>query len=107
MEKTGEAGRRGDGVRSDCWVQVTLKDSGGLQVKIESKVESMYGASIRRLVHEVLEQLGLGNAEILLEDFGAWPFVIAARLECAARRADKDLKGTYLPPLNPACTYGT
>ena len=84
--KSAEAGRRGPDVRSDCWVRVTPADSGGIAVDLKSKVESMYGDSIRAQITEVLGKLGVGHAAVEMEDGGALPFVIAARLEAAVRR---------------------
>lgn len=107
MVRTGEAGRRGPEVRSDCWVRVTLEEGHGLRVRVKSKVASMYGEAIRRLVEEGAEALGIRHAAVEVEDAGALPFVLAARLECAARRADPDLGGAFLLPVEPACTYGT
>ena len=40
---TAEAGRCGPGVRSDCRVKITLTDSGGIDLQLNTKVESMYG----------------------------------------------------------------
>jgi citrate lyase gamma subunit len=44
----GIGGRRGDDVRSDCYVAIEPRDSGGLTIALKSKVESMYGESIVR-----------------------------------------------------------
>ena len=38
MVKRGEAGRRGDAVRSDCWTEVVLTEGGGRKIRLESKV---------------------------------------------------------------------
>ncbi len=54
---------------------------------IESRVKSYYGDAIYRQAEEVLEALGVGHARVVIHDEGALPFVIAARIECAARRA--------------------
>jgi citrate lyase subunit beta/citryl-CoA lyase len=107
MATNAEAGRRGAGVRSDCWVEIALEEKGGLEIELKSKVESMYGASIRELTGTVLDALGVAHAVVRIEDAGALPFVIAARIECAARRAASNIKGTYVPPSSPRCAYGT
>jgi citrate lyase subunit beta/citryl-CoA lyase len=83
----GQAGLRGDDVRSDVWVSVELATSGGVQLEVKSKVEAMYGESIRTLVREGLEFFGVKHARVQAEDKGALPFVIMARLETAVRRA--------------------
>lgn len=108
--KFSEAGRCGPEVRSDCWVRVTPGDSGGVSVDLKSKVESMYGDSIRKQTAEVLGKLGLSHAAVEMEDSGALPFVIAARLEAAARRLESAGGGTdteCLPEMAAHCTYGT
>lgn len=82
-----EAGVRGADVRSDCWIHLELRESGGLELAVRSKVESMYGEAIRAQLREGLAALGIANARVEMEDAGALPFVIAARLETAVRRA--------------------
>lgn len=83
----GEAGRAGDDVRSDLHVVVELAAADGLDISVESKVASLYGSAIRTTAEDVLRSLGVSQAKIELDDKGALPFVLAARLETAARRA--------------------
>lgn len=85
--RAGEAGHSGSEIRSDLHVRIEVHDSGGIQIRLESRVEPYYGISIRRQAEEVLEALGLRHAIVEIKDEGALPFVIAARLEAAARRA--------------------
>ena len=105
--KTAEAGRRGSDVRSDCWVQVTLAESGGADLKVTSKVESMYGDSIRALVPEVLVALKVRHAKVEVEDAGALPFVLMARIEAAVRRLGLDVGEGYIPDMIPEAEYAT
>ena len=105
--KTAEAGRRGSDVRSDCWVQVTLTDSGGVDLKVTSKVESMYGDSIRSLTAEVLAALKVRHAKVELEDAGALPFVLMARIEAAVRRLGVDVGEGCIPEMIPEAEYAT
>lgn len=93
----GEAGNRGPDVRSDCWVQVEL--GAGPGVTIQSKVEALYGASLRTLISEGLEALGIPDARVTLHDQGALPWVVAARLEAAARASDPERPATFLPDI--------
>jgi len=86
-KKVGTAGRRGDDVRSDLWVSVEPRDQGGIELKLKSRVESYYGDSIREQARSMLTALGLEHAHVEIEDQGALPFVIAARVEAAALRA--------------------
>lgn len=93
----GTAGRRGDGVRSDVWVGIELRGSGGVEIELASRVEPYYGDAIREQVAGLAASLGLEHARIEIQDAGALPFVIAARFEAAARRA-----GVGPPALGPA-----
>ena len=107
MGKKSEAGNRGKDVRSDCWVSLELTDSGGIQVSLTSKVDVMYGESLVELCQKVLNHLGVENAKVTLEDNGALPFTVMARLETALRRLQSDLKKEFLPEMQPFCTYDT
>ena len=91
---SAEAGRRGDDVRSDCWVGITSTDSGGIDLELQSKVESMYGEATRRLVRAELEALGVAHARVRIEDRGALPYVIMARVETV--NPNRKLHGQYL-----------
>ncbi|MBD3161953.1 MAG: citrate lyase ACP [Candidatus Eisenbacteria bacterium] len=103
MPQSAEAGRRGPDVRSDCWVRVTPKRSGGRKISVKSKVESMYGEAIRAQAEEGLEVLGVAHATVDVEDAGALPFVLMARLETAARRAyGLEVAEPWLPEAIPA-----
>ncbi|MDP8240425.1 MAG: aldolase/citrate lyase family protein [Candidatus Hatepunaea meridiana] len=87
MPNPSHAGRKGDNIRSDCWVSFESVTSGGFNISVRSKVESMYGDSIMELCRSVLAGLGVNNARLELQDYGALPFTIAARIETAVRRA--------------------
>lgn len=84
---TGTAGRSGDDVRSDAHVSVEIRDSGGLNLEVVSKVGSLYGNSIRAAVEAVLNTFRVEHAQLTIDDTGALPFVLAARIEAAIRRA--------------------
>jgi citrate lyase subunit beta / citryl-CoA lyase len=82
----GESGRWGDDVRSD--LHVTVEATGvGIEIALESRVASMYGDSIRATIEDTLRALGVAAARVTVEDAGALPWVIAARVEAAARAA--------------------
>ena len=83
----GEAGRAGGDVRSDLHVTFEQRASGGIEIDLRSRVELYYGEVIRRQTYDVLRALGIEHAFIDLVDEGALPFVIAARIEAAVRRA--------------------
>jgi citrate lyase subunit beta/citryl-CoA lyase len=96
--KYAEAGNRGESVRSDCWVNLKLTDAGGIRLKLKSKVEVLYGESIRELINDMLQFFAITDVEMQLEDAGAVPFVIMARVETAVRRLGVDKGKRYLPP---------
>ena len=104
---SAHAGNRGPDVRSDCCVKVTRTDSGGVTVTFKSKVESMYGDSTRTLVAEAAGKMGVAHAHIEIEDAGALPFVILARLETALRRLGQDVGDGHWPDASPASQYET
>jgi citrate lyase subunit beta/citryl-CoA lyase len=87
LTRVGEAGRSGKDIRSDLRVVLEPQSSGGLQLQLVSRVAPYYGDAIRSQALQVLGTLGVEHARVLIEDSGALPFVIAARLEAAARRA--------------------
>src|SRR5271168_5101106 len=85
--RSAEAGHWGKDVRSDVHVSVEPRDSGGLEITLESRVGLYYGNSILNQTRQVLESVGVKHARISIHDEGALPFVIAARIETAAKRA--------------------
>ncbi len=83
----GEAGRSGPDVRSDLHVVFEPRSSGGVEIELESRVAPYYGENIREQAKYVLGQLGIEHARMVIQDEGALPYVIAARIEAAVRRA--------------------
>lgn len=83
---SASAGRRGPDVRSDCWVGISRAENEGVDLAVQSKVAAMYGDSIGALVHDTLAQLDVTDVHVELEDAGALPFVLQARIEAAVRR---------------------
>ena len=82
-----EAGHWGKDIRSDLHVAVEPRDAGGVEVGLESRVAPYYGEAILTQTRSTLDTLGVKNARVSIHDEGALPFVIAARIETAARRA--------------------
>jgi citrate lyase subunit beta/citryl-CoA lyase len=81
-----QIGNKGKGVRSDCFIEMELKTSGGIQLEMNSKVEIMYGKSNRQLILDILSFFEIEHTRIQFVDSGALPFVIAARLEAAIKQ---------------------
>jgi citrate lyase subunit beta/citryl-CoA lyase len=99
------AGKRGDSIRSDCYFELERKSSGGIKLKVQSKVEAMYGKSIRKQILDICNFFGIKNISILMEDYGSLPFVIAARFELAVKRLYPEIEKEYLLPLNKKNLY--
>ncbi len=96
-------GNLGPKVRSDCQLSLELKNKGGLKISINSKVKAMYGKSIEKLCKDTLAFFNIEHAELQLEDRGALPFVLTARIEAAIKQlisTDKE----YLPEMLPENT---
>src|ERR1700730_944608 len=85
--EAGEAGHCGRDVRSDLHVAIESRDSGGLEITMQSRVAPYYGESIVAQARQVLGVVGIKHARVELRDEGALPFVISARIKPAARRA--------------------
>jgi citrate lyase subunit beta/citryl-CoA lyase len=85
--QAGEAGHSGPEVRSDAHVRLTPRESGGVHIELESRVKPYYGDAIQQQAEEILAALGVRHAQVSIHDEGALPFVIAARIETATRRA--------------------
>jgi len=100
MSKTITIGNKGKGVRSDCSVSLEIKESGGIQLQIDSKVKAIYGKQIEKLALEILAFYNLNNVNLLIEDSGALPFVFAARMEAAIRKITGSEKEFLLPFLD-------
>ena len=81
------AGR--EGKKSDLAIHLTAKDSGGIDLSVESSVGHMFGRQIEKTARETLERLGIENCEAAIDDMGAFDYVIMARIEAAARRLRK------------------
>jgi citrate lyase subunit beta/citryl-CoA lyase len=101
IKTRSEAGRSGEGVRSDLRVVLEPREAGGIEIELKSRVGPYYGDSIRAQAQQVLTELGVQHARIAIEDEGALPFVIAARIEAAVRRAGLGQGRRALPEAVP------
>jgi citrate lyase subunit beta / citryl-CoA lyase len=104
--KVAIAGNSGPKIRSDCEVSLGLNSAGGIRIDLTSKVKALYGESIIAQTNEVMRYFGISDASISINDSGALPFVISARLEAAVKQLIKtDLE--YLPEMLPENVYAT
>ena len=83
--KVATAGNAGPKVRSDCEMTLEIRQKGGIVIDLKSKVKALYGESIKTLCREVLSFYNVRNAILSIDDSGALPFVLAARLEAVIR----------------------
>ncbi len=97
MSKTSVVGNYDDKVRSDCMVSLELTQSGGIDLKLESKVKSLFGNSILKLSKDILSFFEIKNCKILIQDKGALDFIIAARIEAAIKSVIETQKQYLLP----------
>jgi citrate lyase subunit beta / citryl-CoA lyase len=100
MTRTETAGNGEEGVRSDCFVSLTLREDSGIEVNLNSRVKSLYGNSIQALARDMLGFYDIAHATLHIDDRGALPFVLAARMEAVIRKmihTDRE----YLLPVLP------
>lgn len=93
-----EAGRGGKNVRSDCLVSIEPRDAGGIALELRSKVDALYGRSIRALAAEMLAFYEIEHAAVTIDDSGALPYTLAARIETAVRRLRPAETRSFLLP---------
>ena len=106
MDKIGTAGNKGKSVRSDCFVTLEITESKGISIDIKSKVGKLFGDSISKLCEDELSYFGIENAKLTVEDTGALPFVLMARIEAAIKKVIQTDK-QYVPKMLPENVYQT
>lgn len=106
MPKTAAAGNRGEDIRSDCYVSLELKASGGTEIDLNSRVKSIFGRAIIDRCRDVLRFFEIKHARVYIEDSGALDFVLAARIEAAVRQV-VETDQAYLPAMLPQNRYHT
>lgn len=94
------AGNHGDKVRSDCRITIEMKQEGGLNIAVKSKVGVLFGKAIRKQIEEMCGFFELRDAIVTIEDSGAVAPVIAARFEAALKLAMKTEKEYLIPMLS-------
>ena len=102
--KQATTGNAGPKVRSDIEVTLELTNAGGIELNLKSKVKTMYGKAIEEQCRSLMSYFNIENARLSVNDSGALPFVIAARIEAAV----KTLTGssmTFIPEMISENTY--
>jgi len=90
---------------SDCWVRLEITKSGGIEINLKSKVDSMYGESITNLAREMMKFFAIDNALLHIEDGGSLPFVLTARLEAAVKNCFPEKREEFLAEIIPQNLY--
>ena len=70
---------------SDVLVQIAPSDD-GLHIQLDSVVQAQFGDDILSVVKEVLDECGIEQANLNIQDRGALDYVIRARVETAIIR---------------------
>lgn len=97
MGQIAVAGNKGKGVRSDCFISMELTSQGGVNIELTSKVKALYSKQIETEIKEILSFFGIEHARVTMEDSGAIPLVIAARMEACIKQLIKTEKEYLLP----------
>jgi len=95
-QKISTSGNKGLGIRSDCFITIELTDKPGISIALNSKVNALYGNPIKELVKEIFNFFDIKNSKITIEDSGALPYIIAARIEAAIKQLF-ETKKEFLP----------
>src|SRR5664280_713384 len=105
-ERVAIAGNSGPKIRSDCEIVLEIRSDGGIVIDLKSRVQVLYGESIKNLIREILGFFGINHASVTISDYGALPFAIAARMEAAVKQLIiTDLE--YLPAILEENGYET
>ncbi len=90
---------------SDCLVRYQPKSRGQLKIRVDSKVDVLFGRSLKELAEHTLAGLGFTHGLLEIEDHGALPFVWQARIEAAIKAAHPDLEAASLPEIQSHARY--
>ncbi len=93
-------GRPGEKANSDCHISLQLHDKGEVELELDSKVATFYGDDICELVRAELDFFDIKSGRVTVEDYGAVPFVMQARLETVIKRIRPDITTEYLPTMS-------
>ena len=98
-----QAGRRGERVRGDVWLGFEPRSAGGLEVRLRSRVAALYGEATRELLEGLLQEAGVEHGVLHVDDSGAYPFLLRARMEALLQRVlgDDGFRVAPEPPLGP------
>ena len=109
VKRLGEAGNSNSKSKGDCHVKIEVKEAEGIDFVLNSKVKVFYASSIEQLCRSVLVFFNIKNALVEINDNGALPYVLAARIEAAVKaimQTDKVFLLDLIPENNYQSTKG-
>jgi len=92
--------------RSDLYVIYTNSNI-PLTIDIESSVKVLFEKAILKQVQSICDFFKVATGELKIKDFGAVPFVIAARVEAALKKAYPQISAEFLLPLKVYASYSS
>ena len=72
--------------------RITAAPGTGRDIRLLKLPHPRFAEHVRALVNEALDERGIENAAVTVEDFGALDFVLRARLTTALRAAGEEEK---------------
>jgi citrate lyase subunit beta/citryl-CoA lyase len=107
MSKEFVSGLVGTKLQADCIIRYSPASKGGIKLDLKSKISPLYDRAIREIAERTLNDLQINHCQLGIEDAGAVPFVMQARIEAAVRLAHPELKLESLPKLEKHASYPT
>lgn len=71
----------------DIFIEISPKESDGIEIKLDSTVASQFGKKIKQVILKTLTELNVDKAYINATDKGALDCTVRARVTAAVNRA--------------------
>lgn len=81
---------------SDIQITIGPNEGKGIEITLNSIVKTQFGDAILETVNQVLKEFDVQDAEVQIQDKGAFDWVIRARMQaaiCRAAEVEFDWKG--------------
>jgi citrate lyase subunit gamma (acyl carrier protein) len=74
---------------NDALIRVSPNERGGIQVQLEAKrvILKQFGKQMERVIREKVEEMGIEDVTIYVQDKGALDYTLRARVQAALERA--------------------
>ena len=72
---------------SDIMITIEKNEGKGIEIQLKSIVENQFGQHIRKIIKEMLEEQGITDVLVRVNDKGALDCTIKARVTTAVNRA--------------------